>query len=288
MTPLPPEMMPGGGRDAAGPRPDLAAKLGARRPSATADSAGQPWAGRTLKANPFSGDDGSAPPELVTALAIEDETERLVAVADVLREARVIVPVVAHAHPGRAEDGSVATHTKHGSGDPQADACASAAMVSVRTPDGRAALPVFSSVDTMKRWDATARPVPVEGVRAALPSVADADSMLVLDPAGPVTALLGRPAVWAIVNNERWLPSWQDPELTTVAVNALRGITELTAVRLERGSRSELRALLALAPGLGREQMMDAVTRAQEALSADPVFTDRVDSLELYPMAVTG
>ena len=67
-----------------------------------------------------------------------------------------------------------------------------------------------------------------------------------------------------------------------------RHITELTAVRLERGSRSELRALLALAPGLSREQMMDAVTRAQEALSADPVLTDRVDSLELYPMAVAG
>jgi len=276
-------MMPGGG-DAARPRPDLAAKLGARTPSETADSAGQPWAGRTLKANPFSGDDGSAPPELVAALALTDETERLVAVADVLREARVLVPVVAHAHPGRDEEGAVAGHTKHGSGDPQADACASAAMVSVRTPDGRAALPVFSSVDAMRAWDATARPVPVEGVRAALSSVADADSMLVLDPAGPVTVLLGRPAVWAIVNNVRWVPSWQDPELTAVAVDALRGITELTAVRLERGVRSELRALLALAPGLTREQMMDAVTRAQEALSADPVLTDRVDSLELYPM----
>lgn len=288
MTPLPPEMMPGGGEPTRPVDPALAARLGGRRPGGATDSAGQPWTGRTLKANPFSGDDGTAPAELVAALALEDETERLVAVADVLREARVIVPVVAHAHPGRAEDGSVAGHTKHGSGDPQADACASAAMVSVRTPDGRAALPVFSSVQTMQAWDATARPVPVEGVRAALSSVADADSMLVLDAAGPVTALLGRPAVWAIVNNERWLPSWQDPELMPVAANALRGITELTAVRLERGSRSELRALLALRPGLTREQMMDVVTRAQEALSADPVLTDRVDSLELYPMTVEG
>ncbi len=266
MSPLPPGMMPGG----------------------QADSAGQPWTGRTLKANPFSGDDGTAPAELVAALATSEEAERLVAVADVLRTARVIVPVVAHAHPGLAEDGSVAGHTKHGSGDPQTDACASAAMVSVRTPDGRAALPVFSSVEAMQAWDATARPVPVAGVRAALAAVSDADSMLVLDAAGPVTVLLGRPAVWSIVHNEPWLPSWRDPELTQVAVDALRGITELTAVRLERGERSELRALLALAPGLSREQMMDAVTRAQEALSADPVFTDRVDSLELYPMAVAG
>ncbi|HLS72395.1 MAG TPA: SseB family protein [Actinomycetaceae bacterium] len=288
MTPLPPEMMPGGDARRDGPRPDLAAKLGARKPSATADSAGQPWAGRTLKANPFSDDDGSAPAELEAALGQADETERLVAVADALREARVIVPVVAHEHPGRAADGSVAAHVKHGSGDPQADACASAAMVSVRTPDGRAALPVFSSVARMQAWDATARPVPVEGARAALSAVADADSLLVLDAAGPVTVLLRRPAVWSVINNERWLPSWQDPELTSVAAQALRGITELTAVRLEQGTGSELRAVLALAPGLTREQMMDVVTRAQEALSADPVLTDRVDSLELYPMAVTG
>lgn len=288
MTPLPPEMMPGGEARPAGPRPDLAAKLGARRPSAIADSAGQPWSGRTLKANPFSDDDGTAPAELAAALGREGETERLVAVADALREARVIVPVVAHEHPGRGEDGSVAAHTKHGSGDPQADACASAAMVSVRTPDGRAALPVFSSVETMQAWDATARPVPVEGVRAALAAVADADSLVVLDAAGPVTVLLRRPAVWSIINNEPWVPSWQDPELTTVAAQALRGIVELTAVRLEPGAGSELRAVLALAPGLTREQMMDVVTRAQEALSSDPVLTDRVDSLELYPMAVSG
>ena len=283
MTPLPPEMMPGG---AAGPRPDLAAKLGARNPSAEADSAGQPWTGRTLKANPFSGDDGSAPEEIVAALALDDEGERLVALADALREARVIVPVVAHEHPGRGEDGEVLAHTKHGSGDPQADACASAAMVSVRTPDGRAALPVFSSVEAMQAWNADARPVPVEGVRAALAAVSDADSMVVLDAAGPVTALLGRPAVWAIIHNEPWLPSWQDPELPAIAAGALRGITELTAVRLERGSSSELRAVLAVAADLTREQVMDVITRAQEALSSDPTLTDRVDSLELYPMAV--
>lgn len=280
MTPLPPEMMPGAAAGAPGP----AASLGGRQPGGSTDSAGQPWSGRTLKPNPFSGDDGSAPVDLAAALALADESERLVAVAEALRGARVIVPVVAHEHPGREDDGTVRGHVKHGSGDAQADACASAAMVSVRTPDGRAALPVFSSVETMRAWDPAARPVPVEGVRAALAAVSDADSMLVLDAAGPA-ALLGRPAVWSIIQGERWLPSWLDPELPAVAAGALRGITELTAIRLERGARSELRAVLALAPGLAREQVMDVVDRAQRALSSDPTLTDRVDSLELYPMA---
>lgn len=270
MTPLPPEMMPRG------------------TPGGAADSAGQPWAGRVLRSNPFAGDDGSTPPRLAAALALAEETERMRAVTDALREERVLVPVVAHEHPGRDADGGVAGHTKHGSDDPQGDACASAAMVSVRTPDGRAALPVFSSVDNLVAWKADARPVPVEGARAALAAVSDADSLVVLDPAGPTTVLLGRPAVWAVVERREWVPSWVDPELPAVAAAALRGITELLGVRLERGSRSELRAVLAVADNLDRERVTDVVARAQEALAADPVLAERVDSLELYPVAVAG
>ena len=37
-------------------------------PRHTADSAGFPWEGRSFEANPFSGDDGSADPELVSAI----------------------------------------------------------------------------------------------------------------------------------------------------------------------------------------------------------------------------
>jgi hypothetical protein len=33
-----------------------------------ADSAGQPWAGRTLSASPFAADDGAADPALMAAL----------------------------------------------------------------------------------------------------------------------------------------------------------------------------------------------------------------------------
>ncbi len=43
----------------------------------TADSAGVPWAGRTLTAQPFPGDDGSADETLLTALAGGDLWEVL-------------------------------------------------------------------------------------------------------------------------------------------------------------------------------------------------------------------
>jgi hypothetical protein len=55
------------------------------------DSAGVPWAGRTLAAQPFTGDDGRADPALAAALAGGGER----ALADALAGARVLVPVVA-------------------------------------------------------------------------------------------------------------------------------------------------------------------------------------------------
>ena len=253
-----------------------------------ADSAGQPWAGRNLRPNPFSGDDGTVQPAMAAALAREDDGERVVAVVEAMRTGRVIVPVVAHEHPGTDADGNVAPHAaeKFRSGDRSGDAMASAAMVSVRTPDGRSALPVFSSVAAMQTWNAGSRPVPVEATRAALSAVQESDSLLVLDPGSEVTVLVPRPAVWALAQQQPWTPSWADPELPGVAVEALRGITELVGVRLERGSTAELRVVVAVRAGLDKDQLRDVVGRTSRALSDHPVLRERVDSLELAPTQV--
>lgn len=245
-----------------------------------------PAAKKFLRPNPFSGDDGSAPAALTAALAMSQEAERLEAVVEALAATRVIVPVVAHAHPGRENDGSVRGHAIHGTDDVAADACASAATVSVRTPDGRAALPVFSSLSALQAWESTARPVPVSAPRAALSAVTDSDGLLVLDPAGPVTVLVPRPAVWALGQQRTWVPSWRDPELPGLVARALAGITVFTGCRLERGHSSELRVLLAVRSGAGRDDVAEAVSQVQRALSSDAQIVERVDSLELAPIPV--
>ncbi|WP_127128256.1 SseB family protein [Georgenia sp. SYP-B2076] len=257
------------------------------RPALPADSAGQPWAGRALKSNPFAGDDGTIESSMAAALARTDDGERVRAVVEAMRAGRVLVPVVAHEHPGTDAEGRVATHDsdKFRTGDRAADAMASAAMVSVRTPDGRAALPVFSSIEALLRWDATARPVPVEATRAALSAVGKTDSLLVLDPGSEVTVLVPRPAVWALAQQRPWTPSWADPELPGLVVAALRGIPELVGVRLERGGRAELRIVLAVHAGLTPEQLREPVARAGQALADATEVRERVDSMELYPVA---
>ncbi|GAA4423938.1 SseB family protein [Georgenia halophila] len=259
-----------------------------RPESAGTDSAGRPWAGRDLKPNPFAGDDGSVQPAMADALAVPGPAERVVAVVEALRSTRVIVPVVAHEHPGTDADGRVTEHAadRFRSGDRSGDAMASAAMVSVRTPDGRAAVPVFSSVPAMTTWDPSARPVPVEATRAALSAVQEADSLLILDPGNEPAVLVPRPAVWALAKQEPWTPSWTDPELPDAAVEALRGITQLVGVRLERGEKAELRVVLAIKAGLDAETLQDVLSRASRALGEQPLLRERVDSLELAPTQV--
>ncbi|MGC5616093.1 SseB family protein [Georgenia sp. Z1491] len=256
-----------------------------RRPTELSDSAGQAWAGRMLRANPFAGDDGSVTESMAAALAQTDPARRIVDVVAELRTGRVLVPVVAHDHPGR-EAGEVARHEKQISGDAQADAVASAASVTVATPDGRAALPAFSSYDAMRAWDPAARPVPVEGTRAAASATQTPDQILVLDPASDRPVLVGRPAVGAVAAGEDWVPPWEDEELPTAITSALRGSSDILGVRLEAGVRAELRVVLAVRPGFDRVGLEAELARVSTRLGELEELRHRVDSLELYPALV--
>src|SRR5206468_2357218 len=111
-------------------------------PEVPADSAGVPWGGRSLPGGDFADDDGTADAALRQALD-ECSAGRAgeTAVVRALADARVLVPVVAV----RVEEGG----TVHGTSDRQADM----ALVTLTGPDGRRALPVFTSVQSLAAWD---------------------------------------------------------------------------------------------------------------------------------------
>ena len=223
---------------------------------------------RELPPSPrFAEDDGSCPAPLQRALAV-DTDGRTAAVVQALAEVRVLVPLVARA--GAPDSG-------------QGLRTATASLVQVAGPDGRSVLPVFSSVATMVRWDPSARPMPVEGPRAALAAGAEGDGLLVLDPAGPVSVLVPRPAAAALAQGRAWVPSYADPEVAAAVTAALAGLT--AGVTCERGRRAELAVALTVAPGLGRPALADLVAAVQEALAAAAVVAERVDSLELRVVA---
>jgi hypothetical protein len=152
----------------------------------------------------FAGDDGAPDPRLAEALA----SGQLRAVQEALVAARVFVPLLAIL--GEAEAGA--------DGLPR-EKSSDIAVVTVRRPDGALALPVFTSTDALAAWDPAARPLPVEGPRAALAAYAEGAVALLLDPGSTAGAVLYGSMLVALAEARRWLPPAEDPEVAA-AVSA--------------------------------------------------------------------
>jgi hypothetical protein len=258
-----------------------------------ADSAGQPWAGRSLEGenasiHNFEDDDGTADAgylAAVSALLTADGDEAAVVAA--LATARVFVPIVAQlAEEAEGVDGLHA--------DKQADM----ALVTLKAPDGRLAMPVFSSAEALAGWHPEARPVAVYAARAALSAVAEGAELLVVDPGAEVTFVVRRPAVWALAQQKQWIPAYGDAELaallrsaaeTRPAVRGLEvlpggGVSASTAsgVRIDGGGPGpELRVVLYLADGLDAAAVQSLVAGLQNDWSRNVLFGERVDSIEV-------
>jgi hypothetical protein len=204
-----------------------------------------------------------------------------------LASARVFVPVVAQL----AEEAEGA-HGVHA--DKQADM----ALVTLKAPDGRLAMPVFTSAEALAAWHPEARPVAVYAARAALSAVAEGAELLVVDPGSEVTFVVRRPGVWALAQQQQWLPAYLDSELAAVlragaegkpAVRGLEvlpggGVATTTASggRVDGGGAGpELRVVLYLEDGLDAAAVQALVAGLQAEWSRNVLFGERVDSIEV-------
>jgi SseB protein N-terminal domain len=230
----------------------------------------------------FAGDDGAVDPEL--AALLDGYRGGRVPVRDVvarLAATRVLVPVL-------AELGAAET-VAHDGAQLHVDKEASAGVVALEAPDGRRALPVFTSVDSMRAWRADARPVPVEATRAALSAVNEDWSLLVVDPAGPVTVLVPRPAVWALAQGKPWRPALVptedgmevDADVAAAVTEAVLPVDHVVRAHAEPGRRAEVAVVLAIDPGLDRAGLDGVLSQVNARLAASQVVSERVDSLEL-------
>ena len=225
--------------------------------------------------SPFAGDDGSTDAHLKPALAETDEQQRLRAVVGALPKARLLVPVVAHLD--ERDDPVPGAGGRPVAGEKQA----SAAMVTVAAPDGRAVMPVFSGMDALHRWRPDARPIPVPGPQVALASVTEADGLLVLDPGGPVTVLVPRPAVWAVAQGRSWIPATEDPEVYDQVSKALGSLPQVRGVGLQAGSGGVTQVVLTLPAGLSRAEVEQITAAAGHELARCDLVAERVDSVQL-------
>jgi hypothetical protein len=229
------------------------------------DSAGVPWAGRTLTAQPFAGDDGSRDPALAAALTSGS-------LADVVRAwapTRALVPVVAVL--GEGEELVAAE------GDKSADM----ALATLTGRDGTRALPAFTAAAALAAWDPAARPVPVEAARAAQAAVAEGCDVVVLDAAGPVTRVLPRPAVWAVAQGRDWLPPADDPEVLAAVAAACDGVPGLAAHRCEASGDAGLKVVLGLRPGLPAPAAREAAAQVAHRLGESDTVRERATRVDL-------
>lgn len=263
------------------------------------DSAGQPWAGRDLPAQEkyhnFDADDGAMDADYAAALAAlasGDGSEAHVVAA--LAHARVFIPIVAQLAEQEIGENGLAS-------DKESDM----ALVTLQGPDGRRALPAFSHAEALTRWHPEARPVAVYAARAALSAVAEEAQLLVLDPGSQRPFVVRRPAMWALAQQQDWVPSYADPAVIQVlegsvaalghpsvvgiSADAGQGIDSLwdthtePSGRLVRGGGTgpELCVTITLLPGLDQSAVNGVLAGLQEFWAAQEVFAQGVDSVQI-------
>jgi hypothetical protein len=242
----------------------------------SADSAGRPFAGRAFEAapSPFAGDDGTAPPAFLAAHAdLVAGRAGPEAVVDALREARLLVPLLADLGEAGEREGR------------RIEKSAELALVTVAGPDGRRVLPAFSSAAAMAAWNPAARPVPAPARQVALGAVADGTELVIVDPGSPTSFGLRRGALEALARELPWSPPWRDPSVRAAlsapafAEPAIAGVgvgTDDPDCSLEG---AEVRVVLAVRPVLDRDGLAVLVERIRAAWTADDVVAARVDSL---------
>ena len=258
-----------------------------------ADSAGQPWSGRSLagedaRIHNFEDDDGTADSGYLAAVsALTAGTGDEDDVVQALAHARVFVPIVAQL--GKEGQGAAGL---------QADKQADMALVTLKAPDGRTALPVFSSAESLHAWHQEARPVAVYAARAALSAAAEGAELMVIDPGSDVTIVVRRPAVWALAQQLPWSPSYADadvadavaatasdvPQIRRIEIHRGGGVGTMTAGGLQLkggGAGPELRIVLYLVDGLDAAGVQSVVAGMNNAWARNELLAERVDSIEV-------
>jgi hypothetical protein len=212
----------------------------------------------------FAGDDGSADPALSAALAAWAAGGPAGPVYSALVTGRVLVPVVA-----------MAVSVDATGADKETDMM----LVTIRGEDGRTALPAFTSLSALVQWHPEARPVPVAATTACLSTVAEAQELLVLDPAGPVTFPVEGPALRALAQGRVPVPPLDDPAVAEAVDAVVTARAEVARHRLAPADRADAVLVFAVHAGADPTQVAQALAAD---LAAHPILRERLDrGLEL-------
>jgi hypothetical protein len=207
----------------------------------------------------FAADQGAADPAAAAALAAfasgaGSEHAALTALARV----RLLVPVVAVTRdPGKraaggvsiADDSVTAVSAVTAGSAGETGKASEMSIPTLVGQDGRAAVPAFTCLDALVRWQPGARPVPVMAGNVWQGAVADSRAV-VLDIAGPVPLAIDGARLAALASGEAVPLPHEDPDVLAAVTEAIAGQPAIKAARLaDGGGTGDLTIELAFSPG---------------------------------------
>ncbi len=235
--------------------------------------------GNAIPSQGFSNDDGSADPGVGRALAAFQlggiGTSELVAA---LGGCRLIVPVVTTLQDEPPASPSDATRAK--ARDSHREKEAEISLILIKAPDGRTALPAFTSVEALARWKADARPVPAEAQRVCAGALAEGADLVVVDPSGPITVELAGSVLWALADGRSLVSPAADPQVVDAVRKATAGKADAFAdVYIHPGQPQDTDLVISLVArdGSGRDELRKSAEEIASVLAADPIMRSRVD-----------
>lgn len=183
--------------------------------------------------------------------------------------ARLLVPVVAA--PQEVDD----------SGNLLVEKSTDMAVVTLTSPDGQRALPVFSGLAALSAWDVSARPSPVSSSRAAQAAVFERCDVMVLDLGSSHQRELRPSMVWALAQQRAWLPAHTDPFVAQALSRATVDEADVIgcAGEADPAGAGILRVVLSVRPGLDPAQVQALATRVGEQIATDGEARARIDGL---------
>ncbi|MFH8571134.1 SseB family protein [Streptomyces sp. NPDC017993] len=211
----------------------------------------------------FSDDDGSADPALAAALtAYATDRGAEPQLLSALAGARVLVPVVA-----------VLGETETGPDGLRREKTSDMAVPTLQAPDGRRALPAFTSMETLQRWRPDARPVAVPLQQALLAASHEKADTVVLDLAGPVTYQLTGAALRALAEGRTSADPLTDPAVADALRALLAAEPGVVVAHLAPSDETDATLALGLAPDAPTGEVAQ---RLAQSLADDEVLRERL------------
>jgi len=239
------------------------------------DSAGVPWEGREFSQNSWSQDDGSTPKALAEVLDRDLDKEALFSA---LSQSRLLIPLLAE-----LGESGVGAHGE------TVDKSADLGIVAVSTPDGKTAIPAFSSVAEMTAWNSGARPVPVESAKLAIAAISEGHDRVILNPAGSAIGIR-RPALAALAKGLSWVPPHQNEQVLHMISQAslqqseIHSVSAFDADPFGQLLKPELGLEIRLVAGLTQQQLQQVLEEFGTKLQTQE-FLQLVDSITIKLVA---